>query len=68
MKYITNIEVHYVGYLYIMDLIDARKMEYIKFKNEVYVSQILEVCSIIQTTKTLHILFSIFTVVPCILM
>ena len=27
IKYITNIEVHFVGYLYIMDLISARKTE-----------------------------------------
>ena len=29
-EYETNIEVHIVGYLYIMDLINAQKMEYIK--------------------------------------
>ena len=45
---------YFVYYLHIMDQIDARKVENIKFQNEVYVSQILEVSSIIQTTKTLH--------------
>ena len=28
-KYIVNIEAHVVGYLYIMDLINARKTEHI---------------------------------------
>ena len=30
LKYIINSEVHFVGYLYIMDLINAWKMEHIK--------------------------------------
>jgi hypothetical protein len=30
IQYIINSDVHFVGYLYIMDLINARKMEHIK--------------------------------------
>jgi len=30
IRYIINIEVHFIGYLYIMDLIKARKIEHIK--------------------------------------
>jgi hypothetical protein len=31
IKYIINIQVYFVGYLYFMDLINARKMEYIPY-------------------------------------
>jgi len=27
MKYTTNIEMHFVGYLYIMDVVNAREMK-----------------------------------------
>ena len=37
-------------------------MEHINFKNEVYVSEILEVYSMIQRAKTVHILNSWFRV------
>jgi hypothetical protein len=30
LKYIVNHEVHFVGYLYVMDLINSQKMEHIK--------------------------------------
>jgi hypothetical protein len=30
LKYIVNSEVHFDGYLHIMDLINAQKMEHIK--------------------------------------
>ena len=30
LKYIVNSEMHFVGYFYIMDLINSRKMEHIK--------------------------------------
>ena len=30
LEYFINVGVHYVGYLYIMDMINARNMEHIK--------------------------------------
>ena len=33
IKYIMNIEVHFVGYVYFMDLTNAQKMEHIKDRN-----------------------------------
>ena len=32
IKYIINIEVYFIGYLCIMDLINARKMEHTEIK------------------------------------
>jgi hypothetical protein len=33
IKYIINVEVYFIRYLYIMDLINTRKMEHIEIKN-----------------------------------
>jgi len=41
LKYIINIEVHFVGYMYIMHLINAWKMEHIKI-NAIFFLRILE--------------------------
>jgi len=38
IKYIINIVVYFVGYVYIMDLINAQKMEHIKKKSYNYVA------------------------------
>jgi len=36
LKYIVNFEMHFVGYLYITNLIDARKMDYFKMREIFY--------------------------------
>jgi len=35
-KYNINVEMHFVGYLYIMDLINARRMEHIKTATPIF--------------------------------
>ena len=40
MKYIINTEVHFVGYLYIVDLINARKMEHTKTEKNIWPCEI----------------------------
>ena len=45
IKYIINIEVHLIGYLYIMDLINPREMEHIKSSFEYYTAALTQVLS-----------------------
>ena len=39
-KYLINIEAHFVGYLYIMDLINAQKMDHTKILEGLHLIQV----------------------------
>jgi hypothetical protein len=50
IKYIINIVVHFVGYLYIIDLFNARKMENIKTMKFILGNQVNVIIPIKQNT------------------
>jgi len=51
IKYIINIVVHFVGYLYIMDLFNAQKMENIKTMKFILGNQVNVIIPIKQNTS-----------------